>query len=244
MTKIACFIFLLFSISSKADEYLFSTFDYEPWGFLDGAQVAGIIPDMAQSISEESNISITMNLVPYPRMVDDLKKGYIDFSIFSRHPKHSAHVNYVSQIFSLNVVLLTRSGTVIDNLDELYSLHSIKSVGVLDGLSLVSKYIEDARINVVGINGYSKGLKMLEAKRIDAFITIDNTIPFAIKKLGLEQAFELPGYFLETRQAWLQVSKRSGLVDDFPYQRVKNSVEVLKRQGVFESILSEYLDGL
>jgi polar amino acid transport system substrate-binding protein len=240
------FLLLLILLASpvRSETYSFSTFQYEPWSFVKNNNVSGIIPDIANAIAKEAALAIEIEIVPYSRMVNDLKNGSADFSILSRNSNNDDFVTYINKVFTLNVILLTRNGTTIKSLNSLYERQNIKSIGVLRGASTSLEDIDDERITIIKINNVSQGLKMLNAKRIDAFLTIEATSLYESKKLGMSSAFEFPGYKIEIREAWLQVSKKSRYGSELPYEAISAAVEKMKAEGEINRIIEKYLGGI
>jgi len=231
----------LFQPYSQANDYIFASIEYEPFGYVEDGAIKGIIPDIARAIADEANIQINITLLPYSRVVNYTKNGNADFAIFSRNSDNDAEVDYVSLLFKQNVILLTKKGNPIRSHKEIYDPDKVASIGYLRGTNFCPKILEDDRLSTYELKDFTQGLKMLNSNRISAFLTIDNTALYESKKLGLQSSFEFPGFSLKTIEAWLQVPKQGSTDNPLPIDIIRSAAEKLKTEGKIDEILQQYL---
>lgn len=235
---------MFFTLPTSSHDYNVSTFQLEPWAFFSqDHKVSGIIPDIVNAIATEADVSVIIDIIPYTRMVKYLQIGTTDFTIFTRNSNNDKFVNYVDRVFVLNVILLTRKGMRITSLENLYEQHNIRSIGVLRGTNIAPNFPKNIEVTQHLVKDFTQGLKMLHAKRIDAFLTIDRGALYESKKLGIADVFEFPGYPVTKIEAWLQVSKKSKYENSFPYQVMRNAIKKLTDKGTIEQILQKHLEG-
>lgn len=226
---------------SQADEYIFASIEYEPFGYLEDGAIKGIIPDIARAIADEANIQIEITLLPYSRVVNYTKNGKADFAIFSRNSDNDEEVNYISKLFVQNVILLTKKGNPLLRHGDIYDPEKVASIGYLRGTNFCPEILQDDRLSTYEIRDFSQGLKMLNSNRISAFLTIDSTALYESKKLGLQDSFEFPGFSLKVIEAWLQVPKQGSVDKPLPVGRIHSAVDKLTTEGKIDEILQKYL---
>ncbi len=233
---------LLFCIYSNAETYSFASIEYEPFGYIENQTIKGIIPEIATAIADEADIEIDITLLPYSRVVNYTKSGEVDFAIFSRNADNDGEVEYIAKLFVQNVILLTRKGDKLDNQEDIYNPEKIKNIGYLRGTNFCPEMLKDKRLVMHKINDFSQGLKMLNSHRISAFLTIDTTALYESHKLGLQDAFEFPGYSMKKIEAWLQIPKVQSQSKAFPVDRVRSAADKLRAEGSIEAILRKHLN--
>lgn len=242
LTLLFLLLFLpLFLPYTQADEYIFASIEFEPFGYVKDGAIKGIIPDIARAIADEANIQIEIKLLPYSRVVNYTKKGDADFAIFSRNSDNDAEVDYISQLFVQNVILLTKKGNPLLSHEEIYDPSKIKTIGYIRGTNFCPEMLQDDRLSTYEIKDFSQGLKMLNSNRISAFLTIDSTALYESKKLGLQASFEFPGFSLKTIEAWLQIPKQGSANKLLPVDTVRSSADKLTAEGKIDEILQRYL---
>jgi len=226
---------------THADEYIFASIEFEPFGYVEDGAIKGIIPDIARAIADEANIQIEIKLLPYSRVVNYTKNGDADLAIFSRNSDNDAEVDYISLLFVQNVILLTKKGNPLLSHKEIYDPGKIQTIGYLRGTNFCPQILQDDRLSTYEIKDFSQGLKMLNSNRISAFLTIDSTALYESKKLGLQDSFEFPGFSIRTLDAWLQMPKSSAVDKTFPIDAIRSAANKLKTEDKIEAILKKHL---
>lgn len=225
----------------NAQEYRFSTFPFQPWGFTQENEIKGIIPDIAKAIAEEAGLDIDIKIMPYARIKRGLEEGTPDITILSKNPDHKEHTRYIVELFTQNFILLTSKDRKVSNLDEFLAKED-QLIGFLRGTYIPPNMETGKKITKHPVKDFSQGLRMLNAGRLDAFLTIDKTALYESKRLGISEQFEFPGIPIKKVSAWLMISSKSKEQKNFPYKRVVAAVQALKNKGVIKKIINRYLE--
>jgi len=238
MKKVTCIIFItLLCLSSYSHEGLSaSIFHIPPWGYKNKmGNIAGLEYEIIKSIEKDINEPIKINLVPYNRMIYQLKNGTTDFGIFFRSKKSEASAEPLIKWGTLDIVVISKKSKPIKNYDDIKR----KKIGVRLGGFFGKKFDNDKTLFKVSLRDYSECIQKLEAGKIDAVIGTAATLFYELKKQRIDLSSISSPYFISTKEDWLHFSRLSK--NQHKKEKIKKSVKKLIENGTFQKIFNKYL---
>jgi len=229
-------VLMIFTFPLHGQSIKIETINVAPFGFIgsDG-KPTGMMFEISNKIAEEAGFEYTNKIVPYARTIVHLTTGKSDFVLrFSNSKLPAVAVPLVSIIAMQNILLFNTSNPFKD----LESL-SGKSVGVVRGGKFDVNFDNNTAINKVNVNNYSQMLQMLTNKRLDGIIGSNVGLYYNAKKLGITQDEFSPPLLLNSKDFVLHFSKKNSDVEVM--NRLKASVEKLKKTGEFKKIVNKYM---
>jgi polar amino acid transport system substrate-binding protein len=226
---------ILLSQNTYSKSLKIETLDVFPFGYTNSeGRSTGLIFDISNKIAETAGYQFTNVLIPYPRLIIDLKYGLADFTI--RYS--SDELNVVSiphdKIISFQTIII---GQVNSKYTKLENLHG-KIVGTIRSAHFDDDFDNDKKIIKQDFITYEQSLKMLTLKRIDAVIGSDIGLYETIKKLNLApKKFGSP-LKLQRKYFILHFSKKT--YNEKVAKDIKNAVKKLKSTYEFEKIIKSY----
>lgn len=230
---VLCYLF--FSVSLFGSEPLRAgLFHIVPYAYVDKGKLTGITYDIIQSIQKEENITIETKLLPYKRMLNDLKLGKIDFGIFFVSDFSESFSEKLIPIYDLETIVIGKKNLKINNHDDLLYLHMATPLGV----NYNAKLDKDKQLKITRVKDYKNAILMLKHNNIDAIIGPREIIAYQLKLLGMDiNTFGKP-YVLTTNTAWIQFSDKS---EKKQYKTIlKNSATKLLKSGKIDAIIQKY----
>ncbi len=236
---LAAFLWTVFLAGTVSAEGLRAAiFDIAPWGYRDGTgKVAGIEYDIITAISEEMGETITLELLPYNRMIRHLEMGVVDFAIFFRSEKSELAGEPLVKWGALEIIVIGRTKTTISRYEDLEKLDiAVRLGGFFD-----PRFDGDTRLKKRPVENYARAIRMLMNGRVDAVVGTAATLYYELKRQGVPLSEMGPPFHLSRKEDWLHFSRSSPNRDK--KGQLTAAVEKLVAEGVFERIFSRYLPG-
>lgn len=234
-------IAMLFNPSVSADEHnntiIFDILRSYPFAYVDdnGEQV-GTYWEYVNKITEKSGLNISKKIVPKARVIANLKSGQTDAAILFKSESLNDHVEYITKVRTIPILLATQKGLRIEHYDELKQL---ASVGVFRSGSINPKFDNDASINKDMISNYPGMVKMLGSKRLDAITGNAVVITALINQLCLQDHIDISPLLMGSREQWLVFSKKSAHLNQA--ESLKRAVQLLQQEGALDKVFDAHI---
>jgi polar amino acid transport system substrate-binding protein len=199
-------LFLLPTISISENRIKAGLFQIVPYAYVEKEKVVGITAEIIQNIKEVSGLNIESKLLPYKRMLIELKSGDIDFAVFFLSEYSESFSEKLIPLYSLETIVIGKKGLIINDVEELYNLRLATPRGVNYNSKLD---INKKPLNIRYVMDYKNAILMLERNRIDAIIAPKKILSFQLKQLGKSLEDLGSAFTLIKNTAWLQYSDKS-----------------------------------
>ena len=214
------------------------------WGEANNNPITGIMREQSHAIFRMANIQTRHSYALYPRLVRQLKQGFIDCAILTKPPGEIQHNLMISHLYDVEIIALGRKGTVINHYDDFRNPEIITRVGFPNGGKyLFTKLFSDTKVKKQIVPSQQQGPLMLAKGRIDAFIGMKYSLLYGINRDKLLGKTNYPGYPIQRLEVWLQCSKKSALAIHFQ-ARLKSAVKSVKSLRAFQTINDKWMSFL
>jgi len=221
-----------------AEKLKLGIFKFAPWGMSENNEIHGIIWDYYQVILKEADLEAQITLIPYPRMIKQLKDGTLDCAIFTKNLEPFQNIAY---LFDLTAVAVSRKGTVITNYDDFRDKSKINSVGFANGTDRIfPRLFNDAQIPHHILPSLHQAPQILARKRADVVIGMKHTMLYEFKRQQLLNIIQTPMYEIRKIPVWLQCSNQI-TISPAIIERFKAAALKIKARGLFEKISAHWL---
>jgi len=243
--RVSFLLALVFPVWAEADlepaaqdPVTFVTSTVKPWGFQNEAgQLDGLLVHFAEALTREVNLPMRNQLQPYPRVIHSVSNGTADMAVLFDSPMASDIGLCLGQVTDTEILLVVKQGA-----PQVASLADLSGwrVGYIRGSKYTPAFDQADNFVRIPINTMQQGLAMLLSGRLDAMTSADQTLFYAMDKMGIapEQIQRL--LVLGTTTASLYMSKRSTKQHLIPYYRA--ALERLTSSGQLAQIF--YRQGL
>ena len=185
----------------------FATSNVTPWGYVNKAGLpTGLLVDYTQLLSQETGLPVNIQIRPYPRVIHEIESGLADFAFMFKSSQSDEIAESLGEAMTINVILVSLADhPPIERLSDMKG----KRIGFIRG-SKYGEIFDDADyISKEPLTNMDIGLKMLQAKRLNAIACVDQTLYFSMNKLKINpEKLELL-LQLSTTKANLYISKKS-----------------------------------
>lgn len=162
----------------------FSTSTVKPWGFIDEeGQEDGLLVRFERELYLETGIAYENYLQPYPRVLHSLASGSVDFAIiFDPHAPREKTVR-VGHVTTTEIIVVARAGV-----EPLASIDGLakQRVGYIRGSKYGEAFDGATHFTRIPINTMKQGLSMLLNGRIDAMTSSDQSLYWAMERMGID----------------------------------------------------------
>lgn len=237
----ACIFFSVCGAQATAKQYTVVGTDLPPLMYQKDGQPMGFYVDVLQEmVKNTKDIDIKIEFYPAPRMFQVLSECTEAFSLgVTRNEKRENLYKWVGpiypRVFSL-FRLKSRTDLAIKKLEDVRTY----TVGVGRGYAAVED-LRNAGIapeNIEQVTNDAQNVRKLFAKRIDFIVMNDVMLAYRLVQEGhswddIEQAVILN----DTYQFWYAFNRE---MDDAVLQRLQNALDLLKQNGVYDTIVQQY----
>lgn len=196
----------------------FATSTVKPWGFKDkNGNEDGLLVDFGRELSLESKIAYQNFLQPYPRVIHSLNSGIVDFAVlFDSHASRDAAIR-VGNVTRVEIIVVAVAGA--EPRDDINDLEGM-NIGYIRGSRYGPEFDSATHFTRIPINTMHQGLAMLLNGRIDAMASADQSLYWAMDKMGVEASKLSKVISIGETTGGLYMSKKSGRTDLLPiYQQ-------------------------
>lgn len=233
-------LFILFLIISISGEALLappavSIVALEFWGekCKESDALCGIYPEIFRELSQRMKMPLHMSLVPYPRLINGISDGSVDFAISL--PKEHYDSTYIIgvEVWRIQLGILS-----LDTITDITQLRG-RRVGTIRNAAFDEEFNNDTTIIKVPSVEHINLLKMMKLGRVDA-IASDLTILNGIIKQrpDLNQNFA-PPLLVNELTLHLIISTQSPYIEKSA--ELNQTLSEMKEDGTIEKIVLKYL---
>ena len=210
----------------------------KPFGWLDASgRPQGIYPDIAAALSKQTGRVIRVEVVPFARAAALVASGTADTTLMFRTAFTQGKTVEALVAFHTQQVVQMRPGFVVNGRGELAPLALGRMNGGCQELS------DDRAVpwRFQELQSQESGVRMLHARRIDGFCTVNESLLDALSSTGLEASFvEAQRLVLASKPVWLMLSP--GLAPELGQELVRGLAE-LQKNGELAKIFKARLGG-
>jgi len=225
----------LSSTNTIANERLFfRSIEIEPYGFRDGKDLKGIYYDLADQIRKDMGWSNEHIILPYARIMHEMKSGKPVLTIMYKYDELTPHVDYIHPLPTLKNVVIGKKNTDLSSIEKLNN----KSLAYLRGAKFSEEIDSNPKITIYPVANFEVALTMLSRGRVDGVIGPMQPIMTSAKKLDLSEVFLGTPLVVSNRTPWLQITKNSLSDDDV--KKLNDKFKIIIESGLYEEIKSRY----
>lgn len=208
--------------------------DVEPYTIhqADGSR-GGMHMDILNALIRTSGISMESTSVVYVRIAAALKDGSADLVVGVEGPELDALADRVLPFHTFRSVVIPRAGLGIDRIESLRGRH----LGMARGAFYDERINNDDSIIKDAIADPFQGVRMLSFGRLDAVISSDYLLHYALRQSGLDRKQFDPIFTINERRYAMYA--RKGL-DPVLIRQLQHAMALLQRKGELERILTRY----
>ncbi len=196
----------------------FATSTVKPWGFKDkNGHEDGLLVHFGRELSLESKIGYQNFLQPYPRVIHSLNSGLVDFAVlFDSHASREAAIR-VGDVTRVEIIVVAAAGA--EPRENIKALEGM-NIGYIRGSRYGEEFDDATHFTRIPINTMHQGLAMLLNGRIDAMASADQSLYWAMDKMGVEASKLTKVISIGETTGGLYMSKKSDRTDLLPiYQQ-------------------------
>ena len=235
LLAVVCSLYSLHALSASPVVIKVSSLKIAPAGFIENNIPQGIFYDIAKRVILDAGYIPSIQILPYPRIVDNLMTGKADMSILMANPTIEKSCIAIAPILNVESIIVGLKGKAFPNL---LSLHG-KTVGVVRLAKYHSEFDQDPKINKYEVNSYEQGLNMLISKRFDAMVATKTSLYYTLTKQGYSADMLGTPLILNSKIISIQYSKKS--VNPQAKNKITKAVKKLIKQGEINKIIESYM---
>ena len=179
---------------------------------------------------------IKRKIVPYKRMVHELKTGDCDFAIFYRSPFSDEIASAEVRVFALRNVVVGKVGTDLLWYQDLFE----HTIAVPSGAQYFPRFDNDPRLKKSYTRGFSSAIKQFLTGRVSLIVGPDALINYHLQKEGKKTDILGEALFLNYRAAWMQISHQSPNMTPEIREKIINGIKTLHNKGIITAIMKKH----
>lgn len=211
-----------------------AVFHSVPYGYFDDAgNPAGFAYELFEAIAKELDRPSRPRVVPFARMLEDLKHGRADIGWFYRSAISEQVAIPVAPIeWDLNNIILPRKDLNLTSIRDLENLN----IAWPRGARLGKDFDQNVTFTKQDVRDYETAMRLLKGGRTDAVAGSEPALMFIAHNLEMEKGnhFGDP-LVLNTKQAWIHMSKQAAAKENL--ETWKSAVERIHTSGTLAGIL-------
>ena len=206
-----------------------------PAGFIENNTPQGIFYDIAKKIILDAGYTPEIQLLPYPRVLDNLASGRADMSILISNKAIEKTCDSIMPLAQVHSIIVGLKG---HDFSELSSLQG-KTVGVLRLAKYDRNFEKNTKIKKYEFNSYEQGLKMLLSKRFDAMAGTQISVYYTLAKQGYSHTLLGKPLIINSNSISIQYSKKS--LNPQAKDLIAQAARRLLDKGELDKIIASYL---
>jgi polar amino acid transport system substrate-binding protein len=212
-----------------------SNLDIAPAGFIEDGVPQGIFHDIAKQVIIEAGFIPEIQLLPYPRVLENLTTGKADMSILISNEVIEKACDALVPISIVQSIVVGLKGS---EYKDLTSLHG-KTVGILRKAKYDERFEKNNHIKKYQFNSYEQGIQMLFSNRFDAMAGTKISLYYTLARLDYARKFLGKPLVLNSKTISIQYSKNS--IHPKAKHKIKMAAKRLIQQGQIERIIERYM---
>lgn len=220
--------------AAAADPWVMHILDAPPFGMAGAkGRVAGVMADLGHALARESGREIEMRMVPIARVIQDVNLGAAGLTILLPVQGIDPGVHALATLARLEVELLPRKGLTVADKRSARGLR-IASLGRGAGMDMMAQL--DGAVHQ-RVNSLAAMVGMLSAGRVDAIVSVKESLRYTLDQAGLRLADFGPPLVLGRLDLTLWATPAMPLAER---QRLTMAANTLTRSGEFARVLARY----
>lgn len=208
-----------------------------PWGYFDAqGNPRGILFEIANAIAEDLGMPYRNEVLPAARLLRDLDKNRIDFTIIYRTPNSERIGVPIAKVYSgIQNIVIGRKGLDVLDYDRLRR----HTIAVPRGGKFGEPFDSDPGLNRIISNEYMHSIRLLAGERVETVVGSRQTLFYCAAQQGLSLDFFGTPYLLTVTDEWVHVPHDAdGRVNPV---RVGATLARLRRAGDLKRLEQKYL---
>lgn len=206
-----------------------------PFGYIDSKGApTGLIYDISNQIAQTAGYEYQNTLIPYPRLIKDLKSGTADFSIRYTNDELKTISIPRDEIIGFQTIIVGLKDTSFTKLEDLHG----KTVGTIRSAHFDDQFNKSQKIIKVEFLDYDHSIKMLMKKRLDAVIGSDIGLNLAFIKNNIPASALGKPLKLQKKYFIIHYSKKT--YSEEVAKDLTKAINKMKASGEFEKIVKLY----
>jgi ABC-type amino acid transport substrate-binding protein len=207
--------------------------DVAPYTLHDDSHRPGMHWEIMAALSQHSQIGVELSAAPYVRLAMSLKENRSDLVVGVDGPELQALGHAVGVFHAFQFVVLSKKTSGIFGLSQLKG----KVLGVARGA-----YYDDRINNEESIKKYElvdpfQGVRMLSLDRIDAVISSDYLLSYALRQTGVDATtFSAP--FTVNEKSYVLYARKD--LGEKTIRTLQRSLKAMHKSGQISTILRTY----
>lgn len=204
-----------------------------PYSWREGGELVGLHPSLLRALASETGLPFEFSAGLYARASRALSDGVADLAVTLATPDQDAQGQRVAVLHPVRFLVISRAEAPLHEVAQLRG----KLLGIARNAYYNAQINDDEAIRKFTIVDPNQGLRMLALGRLDAVISSDYLLLYALRQPGIDRSVFAPpfvvgasGYALYARRDLPQAQVR----------RLRAGWAALLRRGVPASILQEY----
>ncbi|MCV2359017.1 MULTISPECIES: substrate-binding periplasmic protein [Roseateles] len=193
----------------------------------------GMHHEIMLALAREAALPVALGSAVYVRLAMGLKDGSADLVVGVEGPELEELAQRVTPFHVFKFVVLTKKASDIRSVAQLKG----KLLGVARGAFYDDAINKDDAIRKFGVADPFQGVRMLALDRLDAVISSDYLLSYALKQSGVDlNQFNSP--FTVNEKSYVLYARRE--LGAETVRRLQRAMESLQKSGQIERILRSY----
>lgn len=207
--------------------------DVAPYTLRGEAQRPGMHIEIMNALAQQAELAVSINSAVYVRLALGLKDGSADLVVGIEGPELNVLAQRVAPFHSFKFVVLTRKSAGISQVSQLRG----RLLGVARGAFYDESIDNDEAIQKFPMADPFQGVRMLALERLDAVISSDYLLSYALRQTGIDRASFAPPFVVNEKNYSLYARR------DLPEETLRalrRAMEQLQKSGRLAAILKHY----
>ncbi|MBT9491905.1 MAG: transporter substrate-binding domain-containing protein [Paucibacter sp.] len=193
----------------------------------------GIHHEIMLAAARQADLAVALSSAVYVRLALGLKDGSSDLVVGVEGPELEALAQRVAPVHVFKFVVLSKKTSDIRNIAQLKG----KLLGVARGAFYDDAINKDDSIRKFGVADPFQGVRMLALDRLDAVISSDFLLSYALKQSSID-ASQFNSPFTVAEKSYVLYASKDLSTDTV--KRLQAAMEALRKSGQIERILRSY----
>jgi len=199
----------------------------------DPQQRPGMHHEIMQALARQTELPMDFSSALYVRLALGLKDGSADLVVGIEGPELETLATRVRPMHSFKFVVIAKKSAEIRSLAQLKG----KLLGVARGAFYDESINNDDSIRKYGMADPFQGVRMLALDRLDAVISSDYLLAYALKQPGLDSSqFDTP--FAVNEKSYVIYARKD--LNAEVLRRLQRGMDALQKSGQIDRILRSY----
>ncbi|SDS77082.1 polar amino acid transport system substrate-binding protein [Halopseudomonas xinjiangensis] len=203
-----------------------------PWAYLDDSrQPAGLLHTLAQRLTQVAGLPLHNRVLPHQRLRHDFRLGNGDFAVLFENPTLDDFAIPLGEVLRSDMFLVAPAGSRVT-----LSFEGLagRPVGYIRGTYYGEAFEADQGMIKIATHNLDQALQMLEAGRLDAFLSSDVVLYHTFLAKGIDPADFRLRVYTSGLGGHLYMQREASRPDYGP--RLRAALDILRETGELEDI--------